>query len=194
MANEQIQPDKVTKPIQLLAAWLAGLIITDGAFLTSAALISRPDWASGALVVAAILNVPLFLTALFLLQTKFRPEMQEDAFYSKHLERVYSAQTRKMEVLVHKDTPEIRLVGKNELRLHPPANRIERGTIVELNDLLPRHNELQAALESHGILVSSTFGSSSQDPKVPRRFVVAFGADVPLPAVLWQPFTVVLTV
>ena len=81
MSNERIQPDKVTKPVQLLAAWLAGLILRDSAFLASAARIHEPDWAAGALVIAAILNVSLFLGALFLMHTKFRPEMQKDVYY-----------------------------------------------------------------------------------------------------------------
>jgi hypothetical protein len=84
--NQKIPVGKVTKPIQLLAAWLTGLILVDAAFLTTANTLSEPIWAKGALIVAAIINVPLFLVAIFLLQTKFRPEMQEDAFYSKYLE------------------------------------------------------------------------------------------------------------
>lgn len=87
MGNHEIVPEKITKPIQLLAAWLIGLIIVDGAFLTAATQLNSPSWASGALIVAAIVNVPLFLTSIFLLlQTKFRPEMQEDVYYSKYLE------------------------------------------------------------------------------------------------------------
>jgi len=83
---QKIQAHKVTKPIQLLAAWLLGLIAIDGAFLTAANLLSTPKWASAALVIAAIVNVPVFLVCIFLLQTRFRPEMQEDSYYSKYLE------------------------------------------------------------------------------------------------------------
>ncbi|TOM08643.1 hypothetical protein CGH83_23420, partial [Vibrio parahaemolyticus] len=42
-------------------------------------------WQSGLLVIAAVVNVPLFLSAVFLLQTKFRPELQEDSYYSSYL-------------------------------------------------------------------------------------------------------------
>ena len=83
--STQLDPSKVTRPIQLLAAWLVGLVLVDGSFLASAAYISRPEWVAGALVVAAILNVPLFIGAIFLLQTRFRPQMQEDQYYSKYL-------------------------------------------------------------------------------------------------------------
>ncbi len=90
MSNHKITPEKVTRPIQLLAAWLTGLVIIDGSFLTAATQITTPLWAAGFLVIAAIINVPLFLISIFLLQTKFRPEMQEDAYYSKYLERQYT--------------------------------------------------------------------------------------------------------
>lgn len=87
MSDPKFQPSTVTKPIQLLAAWLIGLIAIDGSFLAAASVISRPDWAPAFLVIAAIWNVPLFLVCLFLLQTRFRPEMQEDSYYSKYLEK-----------------------------------------------------------------------------------------------------------
>jgi len=90
MTDQRILPEKVTKPIQLLAAWLTGLVLVDVGFLTAASNIKEPSWAAGVLVVAAVVNVPMFLAALFLLQTRFPPEMQEDTFYSKYLERKYS--------------------------------------------------------------------------------------------------------
>ncbi|OWP83000.1 hypothetical protein BWK59_12825 [Flavobacterium davisii] len=88
--SDQIKPEKITKPIQLLAAWLLGLILINASFLTAASQIIKPDWASGLLVIACVVNVPLFLISIFLLQTKFRPEMQEDTYYSKYLERKYN--------------------------------------------------------------------------------------------------------
>jgi hypothetical protein len=87
MADHQIVPEKVTKPIQLLAAWLVGLIVVNASFLLAAQQLSKPEWASGLLVICSVLNVPIFIFALFLLQTKFRPQMQEDSYYSQYLER-----------------------------------------------------------------------------------------------------------
>ena len=84
--SQKIPVEKVTKPIQLLAAWLTGLVLVNGMFLTAAKSIVEPTWIAGTLIIASIINVPIFLAAIFLLQTKFRPEMQEDSFYSKYLE------------------------------------------------------------------------------------------------------------
>lgn len=88
MSEQKINPQQVTKPIQLLAAWLVGLILINGSFLSAANIITNPGWAAGLLVIAAVLNVPIFLTLIFFLQTKFRPELQEDTYYSKHLEKI----------------------------------------------------------------------------------------------------------
>ncbi|MBH0087099.1 hypothetical protein I6E84_12830 [Psychrobacter sp. SCQQ22] len=88
MSEQRINPHQVTKPIQLLAAWLVGLILINGSFLGAAHLITTPDWVPGLLVFAAVINVPVFLGLIFFLQTKFRAELQEDTFYSKHLEKI----------------------------------------------------------------------------------------------------------
>lgn len=88
MSEQNINPHHVTKPIQLLAAWLVGLVLINSSFLGSAYLITKPDWAAGLLVIAAVLNVPIFLILIFFLQTRFRAELQEDTFYSKHLEKI----------------------------------------------------------------------------------------------------------
>lgn len=86
MTDHRINPEKVTKPIQLLAAWLVGLIVVNASFLLAAQQIAKPDWASAVLVIAAVVNVPVFIGALFLLQTKFRPQIQEDSYYAQYLE------------------------------------------------------------------------------------------------------------
>ncbi|MGK0174870.1 MAG: hypothetical protein ACI9AT_001252 [Ulvibacter sp.] len=87
VSQNKIEPHKITKPIQLLAAWLTGLSIIDIAFLTAASQITSPAWAPGLLVVAAVVNVPIFVLSIFLLQTKFRPEMEEDSYYSDYLNK-----------------------------------------------------------------------------------------------------------
>ena len=81
--SPKFEAQKVTKPIQLLAAWLVGLMAIDGMFLGAASRIT--GWEQSVLVIAAVFNVPLFLGAIFLLQTKFRPELQEDSYYATYL-------------------------------------------------------------------------------------------------------------
>ena len=87
MPNNQLEPHKLTKPIQLLGAWLLGLTIIDGGFLGAAVAIGSGQWERSALVIAAIVNVPIFLLALFVLQTKFRAELQEDSYYSEYISK-----------------------------------------------------------------------------------------------------------
>ena len=100
MSASVIVPDRVTKPIQLLAAWLVGLILVNGSFLLSAERIIAPTWAASLLVVAAVVNVPVFLGALFLLQTKFRVQMQDDPHFAKYLEFEKQAPTANPEAVM----------------------------------------------------------------------------------------------
>ena len=130
MSNHKIAPEKVTRPIQLLAAWLTGLVIVNGAFLFSAIYISSPTWAAAVLVIAAVANVPLFLISIFLLQTKYRPEMQEDVYYSKYLEYKYVKQT------VPSETPDveaqIKKIAKNILDQLGPGQEQRREPIEKI--------------------------------------------------------------
>lgn len=177
--QNKIDPYKVTKPIQLLAAWLAGLIVINAAFLAAAVNIGMEHWASNALVVAAIINVPLFLMAIFLLQTKFRPELQEDSYYSKYLDGksnkyiIPSASLEKDNGLFNR----LDLIQNNISSLldreYENVNSIPikwRGWRVAVNDF---HNNLDAikqALTDAGINVCEYFGSTSIDPEPPRQF------------------------
>lgn len=87
MTSQALDATKITKPIQLVAAWLVGLVTINGSFLLAAAQISTPWWLSTLLVSAAIANVPLFLFCIYRLQTKYRTQMQEDQYDAKYLER-----------------------------------------------------------------------------------------------------------
>jgi hypothetical protein len=174
--ENRIVPTQVTKPIQLLAAWLVGLIAIDTAFLTGAAALKLPTWASGLLVIAAIVNVPLFLFCLFLLQTKFRPEMQEDSFYSKHLDRTYSEQSGKVITLQTGDV--------NPQKIATNANRVlarhaRVSKFLSVNDLLPNYDSVTENLKKVGLRASDTFGSTSVEPVPPSKFVISVGTRTP---------------
>lgn len=104
MEKNTIQPDRITKPFQLLAAWLVGLIVVNASFLGAASLISIPYWGPNALIIASIANVPLFIGSIFLLQTKFRPEMQTDDYYADHLRR--QLELKQTELLAQKEIKE----------------------------------------------------------------------------------------
>lgn len=57
--------------IRFPLAWMGSLVVVDGSFLLAASAIHHPGWASAVLVIAAVINVPLFLGALLLLRSKF---------------------------------------------------------------------------------------------------------------------------
>lgn len=83
MGQGGIEPDKITKPIQLVAAWFAALVLLVGSFITASRLARDPSWLPVVYAVAAVAAVPLFCWLVFRLQTRYRPELQEDLYYSK---------------------------------------------------------------------------------------------------------------
>lgn len=173
MSSQRIEPSKIRTPIQLLAAWLAGLVFVNGSFLGAAASLHVPYWASGALVIASIANVPIFLAAIFLLQTRFRPEMQEDEYYSQYLERTYSRDTARLEFVAKSASwagEQARLGGHT--RGHILLETLESS--VALNDLLPHFQEIAAEFRRADIGFG-TFGSTSSVRGPPENFVIAIG-------------------
>lgn len=54
MTRAQIQPYRITKPIQLLAVWMAGLIVLVGSFLTGAQFLKSPEWLPPFLAISAV--------------------------------------------------------------------------------------------------------------------------------------------
>lgn len=168
-APQQIQPQKVTRPIQLLAAWLVGLIVVDGSFLAAAFQINTDCWERGASVIAAIINVPVFLFALFLLQTRFRPELQEDKYYSQYLDK-------KTNILVTVDRDEaidsdltailteLRVLTR-QTAVRPispytskPDSQLGYRWRIGLNKHLADFDQLRALLRERSIPLSDVFG------------------------------------
>jgi hypothetical protein len=177
MPRSGINPGKVTKPIQLLAAWLAGLILIDGLFLGVATRLSRPEWAVAVLVVASVVNVPIFLLALFMLQTKFRAEMQEDKYYSRHLARSYSPETAKSELVsITVSEPASETIDVLSPRSDTPDASARSGaTRIEINDLLPFYDDIVSALREAQVEVDRIFGSTSDEPETPDVFIISVG-------------------
>jgi hypothetical protein len=85
LERTELKADTITRPFQMLAAWLVGLVLIDGLFLETALRLDAASWERHWLVAAAILNVPAFLAALFTLQTRFRAELQDDVHYARYL-------------------------------------------------------------------------------------------------------------
>lgn len=186
MQQQQIQPHKVTKPIQLLAAWLVGLILTNASFLAAALHIDGAEWLRGVLVVAAIINVPLFLLALFVLQTKFRAELQEDTFYSEYLSKKTSTVIK-----VDKNSSQDAKIEALEqqvaaLSVGPPpvseAAAVHEALDwtdwpVAVNVKHPQFTDIRVALAAANIPLSEMFGMYGKEPD---RWVVSIDSHMPV--------------
>ncbi|MDD9158398.1 hypothetical protein PVK64_19725 [Aliivibrio sp. S4TY2] len=133
MNNSNIQPEKITKPIQLLGAWLVGLFSINSSFLIAAVNLSDVSWIPQVLIIASIVNVPLFLVAVFLLQTKFRPELQEDSYYSDYL----SQKTNKPIMIPKSENSTSALIAKVELLESKLIESLTSNSVSNANLLSP---------------------------------------------------------
>ncbi|EHD0099286.1 hypothetical protein JZN58_004281 [Vibrio vulnificus] len=190
MSNQKIEPSKVTKPIQLVAAWLVGLVLVNGAFLGAAVGISEPVWLRGTLVIASVVNVPVFLLAIFMLQTKFRPQLQEDEYYSKYLDKstseyvvvskdesILSAITEiKSELVTISDAKASKCSETPEL-LNVLAGGWSPHYKVALCDYLPDFESIRAELKKNNISINKIFGKSTTK-NVPKFNHLSFSRDV----------------
>lgn len=193
MTQQKIAADKITKPIQLLAAWLVGLIFTNGTFLTAALQVENGTWERSALIVAAICNVPVFLLALFLLQTKFRAELQEDTFYSEYLSKKTAtliridknaAQDTRIEE-IERSLAKISL-SVSSVRPEPQASNPDSSApkldwtdwAVALNKNHPRFLEVREALRQANIPLTAIFGDKVD--KLPKKWIVALNYHLPV--------------
>lgn len=189
MNEQRIEPHKVTKPIQLLAAWMVGLVVTNSSFLIAAVQMADESWERGCLVIAAVANVPVFLFALFLLQTRFRAELQEDTYYSEYLSKKSSNVVR-----VDKNTEQDLRINrvekfvtqltakKNDNILHI-QNTNDTGVLdwsswpIALNRQHPRFKEIRQSLREAKIPLTSFFGNQEVPPK---KWVIAIGNQLPI--------------
>ncbi len=170
MNQENVRPEKITKPIQLLGAWLVGLLSISSSFLVAATKMPSNSWESSILVIAAILNVPIFLGAVFLLQTKFRPELQEDSYYSTYL----SQKTNKPIIINKRETNFYELEKKLEhieLKLEKSITprtddfKMKENFFIGINENLDNYEKIKEKLISEGILRISKFGSYAGKPE-----------------------------
>lgn len=82
MSSSKIVPEKITHPMQLMAAWFVMLVLLVTILLAAAGNISEPKWAAGYLVVSATVLIILVLSCVFLMLTKFRPNLQDSEQYA----------------------------------------------------------------------------------------------------------------
>ena len=111
----------------------------------------------------------------FWLQTKFRPELQEDTYYSRYLEARISNQTGKPEVI------DIRAGSTTTNATDAPLPSLTSGVegeTISLNDLLPEFKQIAEGLRTQNLKIHSTFGYTSSPPDTPAQFIISVGPDV----------------
>jgi hypothetical protein len=180
MNNQKIEPGKVTKPIQLVAAWLVGLIIVNAAFLATSVGIDEPVMLKAILIYASIINVPLFLGAIFLLQTKFRPQLQEDSFYSKYLDsKTNQVVTKSKQDSIEIELAQIKSIAQKRVAVSIDSSEDEvlSRYNIGLNDHLSNFTEIRGLLKKRTIPLNTIFGSVSTTD-IPGKNIMTFAHDL----------------
>jgi len=186
VTSHKIEAHRITKPIQLLAAWIIGLILTDSIFLYSAISFEPGTWERGILVVAAILNVPGFLFALFLLQTKFRAELQEDTYYHEYISKK-TATPQHLDKDVFQDAriegleKIIRAALTQDTSLYQPAdiqNLDWEDWTIAINSQHPQFGEIVQAMRDNSIPIASVFGNEIT-LHLPSKWIIAINPTIP---------------
>lgn len=205
MSQNNIKPDKITKPIQLLAAWLLGLIILVGSLVTAATLVTEPEWLPVFFSISAVAIIPIFLFLIFQLQTKYRPQMQEDQYYSEYLNqntmtiesevnedlkntltKTINDRIKELAKLQDKQLMEINekisslipeSVGKNDE--FPDSRKLFDldSTIVRMNQKLERLDEIESYLHDLNVPAIRIFGNKPEHRR-PEIFLLSFGPEV----------------
>jgi hypothetical protein len=113
------------------------------------------------------LNVPIVLSALFLLQTRFRPELQEDAFYSKYLDsKTNQIVTKSKFDTIDSELSNIKKTLLEQIqemsRKESPMPQSSLGTRyrISLNKHLKEFNSIRETLRDKGIRLADVFGAS----------------------------------
>ena len=191
MTDQKIEPHRITKPIQLLGAWLVGLILTDSIFLTATLSLDAQSWERGALVIAAILNVPIFLGALFLLQTKFRPELQEDTYYHEYISKKSAsilkidkntAQDNRLSEIERKiyQISDLKILHGAEVSANSTSRMLDwKNWQVGINCLHPNYTQIKDSLHLSGIPIASTFGNILTKA-IPEAWTVSLNPIMPV--------------
>jgi hypothetical protein len=161
--------------------------------LTAALQLDAGSWERSALVIAAIAWVPVFLAAMFVLQTKFRAELQEDSYYSEYLSkkseayfkltpakiltnelRAFEDRLASAQVKILPLTEQQR-IAKSVTEINSPELNWDPWRVA-LNEFHPRFAEVRSALRDSNIPLSEIFGSDAP----PKKWIIAIHNAMPL--------------
>lgn len=82
MSASKIDPEKITNPMQLMAAWFVMLVSLVSVLLTAAANITEPTWITSYLVISSTILICGVLCCVFLMLTVYRPHLQDSEKYA----------------------------------------------------------------------------------------------------------------
>lgn len=151
MAGTKLVPEKITSPIQLMAAWFAMLILLVSVFLTASINIRSPDWAAGFLVIFSSAVTLIVICCVTLMLTVFRPHLQEGKEYAQWLKDKNSYSPG---LIVQKGTPPNRARRKSKDNSTKPSY-LDKDFQIEVNGQCPGSADVLTQLRRAGFSVEA---------------------------------------
>lgn len=164
MSTSKIEPEKITNPMQLMAAWFVMLVLLVTVLLGAAAKISEPSWAAGYLVISATLLICIVIICVFLMLTKFRPNLQDSEKYAIWLkDQNKFVETTEPKKTVHKDK-------LPKLELSPdlsPQEQISQLKLVRACDVVVVNSDYSQLIIEN--LLKAGFPASLYERDIPNK-------------------------
>lgn len=85
MSGAKLTAEKITSPMQLMAAWFSMLVLLVGVILTAATKITNPEWGAAFLIAFASLVIIIVIACVFTMLTIYRPHLQDGKEYAQWL-------------------------------------------------------------------------------------------------------------
>ncbi|RWX46688.1 hypothetical protein H206_01917 [Candidatus Electrothrix aarhusensis] len=168
---------KITKPIQLLAVVVLGLLAMNALFLKSASELADCRFLAAPLVIASIANVYILIYFVTDLLKNYRDQLQDDKRYSKQNKKNIDLATGKP--LSDK--------GKYSSDVIKLESALAATNTINLNELLPEYKKIKQILSENDIPVNNLFGGGSKevdskyDDVLPFNLLTyGFGFDIEL--------------
>lgn len=146
MTGTKLTPEKITSPIQLMAAWFSMLILLVSVFLTAAANIKAPDWAPGFLTIFSAVVALIVISCVTLMLTVFRPHLQEGKEYAQWLKDKNSYSPG----LIDQERTAPRRARRKTRESSASPSSVDKSFHIEINSQCPGADDLFTKLRHSG--------------------------------------------
>jgi hypothetical protein len=185
MNNNRINPEKITHPFQLMAAWFVMLIVLVGILLAAASKIQSPPWITPFLVISTVALTLIVMVAVFLMLTIFRPHLQGPKEYAEWVKDERRFRTRNLQSIstidrYQADCGEETIAVSSQFQVRETVNSEYLASLSRL----PRANEVVKSLKEIGFATEVFDKCSHTDGAPENHESIWIGSRIPASAAI----------